>query len=135
VVVTTQLTGIAFSGNTKEQSVLVHSLLPMSARNKQCPSLCISLLLPSLSPAHPQKLVIPLGVTPQIISSLDTGDLQLPTRSGSKVVHRKSMSGHSIMAEATRAIVHVMAREMRAIAKAGRELERSKIDVQFKLFS
>ena len=89
---------------------------------------------PVALPTHPPKFVLPAGVTAHVISSSDTGDFGICGRPGSTAVRRKSMSGHSIMAEATRATGNVMAGEMRAVAEAGRELECSKIQVQLNLF-
>lgn len=45
------------------------------------------------------------------------------------------MTGHTVMAEATKATGAAMAQQMQDIAEASRELERSKIEVQLKLFS
>lgn len=73
-------------------------------------------------------------MTPHVINSSNTGDLGDRGRPGNTAVRRKSISGHSIMAEATRATGNVMAGEMRAVAEVGRELERSKIQVQLNLF-
>jgi hypothetical protein len=50
-------------------------------------------------------------------------------------VKRKSVSGHVVIAEATKATGAVMAQQMQDIAEASRDLERSKIEVQLKLFS
>jgi hypothetical protein len=47
---------------------------------------------------------------------------------------RKSMSGHNLIADATRASGDVMASQMLDMAEASCELERSKIEVQLKLF-
>lgn len=56
-------------------------------------------------------------------------------RPGNTAVRRKNISGHSVIAEATKATGAVMASQMQEIADASRELERSKIEVQLKLFS
>jgi hypothetical protein len=45
------------------------------------------------------------------------------------------MSGHNIIAEATKASGEVMASQMRDMAESSRELERNKIEVQLKLFT
>jgi hypothetical protein len=50
-------------------------------------------------------------------------------------VRRKSLSSHNVIADATKASGEVMAMQMRDMATASRELERSKIEVQLKLFS
>lgn len=77
---------------------------------------------------------IPPGVIPQVLSSSDntyTGQ----RRQGNTAVRRKSLNGHSVIAEATKATGAVMATQMQEIADASRELERSKIEVQLKLFT
>lgn len=51
------------------------------------------------------------------------------------MVRRKSVSGHTVIAEATKATGAIMAAQMQEIADASRDLERSKIDVQLKLFT
>jgi len=45
------------------------------------------------------------------------------------------MSGHAVIVEATKATCAIMAQQMQDIADASRELKRSKIEVQLKLFS
>lgn len=45
------------------------------------------------------------------------------------------MSGHNLIADATRASGDVMASQMRDMAEASREIKRSKIEVQLKLFT
>ena len=79
------------------------------------------------------KLLI--GVTPHIISSSDTGDSKARRRLGNTVVKRKSISGHDLIAEATKASGVVMADQMHEMAEASRDLERSKLEVQLKLFA
>ena len=77
---------------------------------------------------------IPLGVTLHVLSSSKntyTGQ----RRQGNTAVRRKSLNGHSVIAEATKATGAVMATQMQEIADASRELERSKIGVQLKLFT
>lgn len=51
------------------------------------------------------------------------------------MVQRKSVSGHTVIAEATKATGAIMAAQMQEIADSSRDLERSKIDVQLKLFT
>lgn len=124
----------AFSGDTQEQSVSAHSPSAVSGRNPLAQSPSMSMSSPSSSLARPPRYVLPAGVTPHLISSSDTGEFGLCDRPGSTVVRRKTMSGHSIIAEATHATGNVMAGDMRSIAEAGRKLERSKIQVQHNLF-
>lgn len=50
-------------------------------------------------------------------------------------MRRKSLSGHTVIAEATKATGSIMAAQMEETANARRELERSKIEVQLKLFT
>lgn len=45
------------------------------------------------------------------------------------------MSGPTVIAEATKATGEIMTKHMLDIAECSRELERSKIEVQLKLFS
>lgn len=78
---------------------------------------------------------LPVGVTPHLISSSDTSDSNARKRLGNTAVRRKSISGHSLIAQATKASGDVMAGQMREMAEASRDLERSKIEVQLKLFS
>jgi hypothetical protein len=72
---------------------------------------------------------------PMYISSTDASEFSSKQRPGNTGVRQKSLSGHNIIAEATKASEEVMAMQMRDMASASRELERSKIDVQLKLFS
>lgn len=78
---------------------------------------------------------MPPGVTPHVLSSSGTSQYSGQMRPGNTAVRRKSLSGHSVIAEATKATGAVMAAQMQEIANASRELERSKIEVQLKLFS
>jgi hypothetical protein len=77
---------------------------------------------------------IPPGVATHILSSSDTSECGGRRRPGSTGVQRKSMSGHNLIADATRASGDVMASQMLDMAEASCELERSKIEVQLKLF-
>ena len=54
---------------------------------------------------------------------------------GNTGVKQKNMSGHNVIAEATKATGLVMAQHMQDIAESSRDLERSKIEVQLQLFS
>ena len=78
---------------------------------------------------------VPAGINPQVISSSGTSSYSLKCRPGNTAVRRKSLSGHTVIAEATKATGAVMAQHMHEIAQSSRELERSKIEVQLKLFS
>jgi hypothetical protein len=69
------------------------------------------------------------------ISSTDAFEFSSKQRLGNTGVWRKSLSGHNIIAEATKASGEVMAMQMRDMTSASRELEKSKIDVQLKLVS
>jgi len=51
------------------------------------------------------------------------------------VVRRKSISGHTIIVEAVKAIGAVITQQMQDVADTSRELKRSKIEVLLKLFS
>lgn len=82
-----------------------------------------------------QRPPLPAGVTPHVISSTDTSEVNPRRQLGNTAVKRKSLSGHTLIAEATRATGDVMAGQMKEMVEASRDLERSKIDVQLKLFS
>jgi hypothetical protein len=72
---------------------------------------------------------------PVYISSTDASEFSSRQRPGNTGVRRKSLSGHNVIAEATKASGEVMAMQMRDMSAVSRELERSKIEVQLKLFS
>jgi hypothetical protein len=78
---------------------------------------------------------LPLGVTPYFLSTSETLEFSNKRRPCNTAVRRKSMSGHNIIAEATKASGEVMASQMRDMAESSRELERNKIEVQLKLFT
>ena len=78
---------------------------------------------------------LPPGITPHYISSSETSHFAMQRRPGNTGVKRKSVSGHAVIAEATKATGAVMAQQMQDIVDASRDLERSKIGVQLKLFS
>jgi hypothetical protein len=71
---------------------------------------------------------------PFFISSTNDSDFSSKRRPGNTAMRRKSLSSHNILAEATKASGEVMAMQMREMAAASRDLERSKIDIQLKLF-
>ena len=78
---------------------------------------------------------MPSEVHPHVISSPDTSQDAVHRRLGNTAVRRKNVSRHSVIAEATKATGAVMAAQIQEIADASRELERSKIEVQLKLFT
>lgn len=78
-------------------------------------------------PAMPRS-VLPAGMTPFVISSSDTADNGLQRRPGSTGVRRTSMSGHSLIVEATRAIGDALTAQMKDMATETNSLERSKLD-------
>jgi hypothetical protein len=87
-------------------------------------------------PSSGRMLVGPIsGQPPMIISSSDTSEFSSRQRPGNTGVRRKSLSSHNVIAEATKASGEVMAMQMRDMAAASRDLKRSKIEVQLKLFS
>jgi hypothetical protein len=69
------------------------------------------------------------------ISNTDASEFSSKQRPGNTGVRRKSLSSHNVIAEATKASGEVMAMQMRDMAAASRDLGRSKIDIQLKLFS
>ena len=75
------------------------------------------------------------GITPVVISSSDTCENVVKRRGGNTAIRRKNLTGHSVIVEATKATGLIMAQHMQDIAESSRDLERSKIDVQLKLFS
>ena len=93
----------------------------------------ICALTPMNSPC--QRGGLPPRVTPHIINSSGNSKFSLRRRSGNIGVHRKSLSGHNVIAEATKASGDVMASQLRQMARASRDLEKSKIEVQLKLFA
>jgi hypothetical protein len=72
---------------------------------------------------------------PVCISSSDASEFSSKQRPWNSRVQRKSLLSHNVIAEATKASREVMAMQMRNMVEASRDLERSKIDVQLKLFS
>jgi len=80
------------------------------------------------SPAHGP--VVLASVTPVTISSSDTADSPLHPRPRSTAIWRRSVSGHSLIAEATRATGDALALQMKKMATKTNALERSKLDVQ-----
>ena len=78
---------------------------------------------------------VPAGIVPQIISSSYTSSYTLGRRPGDTAVKRKTLSGHIIIAEATKTSGVLMAKHMQDIADSSQALERSKIEVQLQLFS
>lgn len=87
------------------------------------------------SPSSRPSTRLPPGVTPHVISSSDTSQYAMNRRPGNTGVRRKSLSGHTVIADATKATGALMAARMEDIANASRDLERSKIEVQLKLFT
>lgn len=85
-------------------------------------------------PMPRMKRRLPAGVAPQILSSSDTVGTEVPKRLASTTIHRKSLFGHSLIAEVTKVTGAIMANEIRDMAASGRELEESKIDLQQTLF-
>lgn len=78
--------------------------------------------------------LVPVGVTPHFISSSDnTTPLGRP-RSGNTAVKRKNESGPTAMADATRSTGTLMANQMKDMSDASLQVERSKVEVQLKLF-
>jgi hypothetical protein len=75
------------------------------------------------------------GVIPYFLSTSETSEFSNKRRPGNTAVRRKSMSGHNIITEATKASGEVMASQMCDMAESSRELERNKIEVQLKLFT
>lgn len=78
---------------------------------------------------------VPPGIQPHVISSSDISQYAVHKRPGNTAVSRKSLSGHTIIAEATKATGSIMAAQMQEIADASREVERSKMEVQLRLFT
>jgi hypothetical protein len=72
---------------------------------------------------------------PIYISSSDTSEFSSRQPPGNTGVRRKLLSSHNVIADATKASGEVMAMQMRDMVAASQELERSKIEVQLKLFS
>ena len=90
---------------------------------------------PTTNPSSRPLRGVPAGVILHVISSSDTSQYLTRQRAGNTGVRWKSMSSHNMIAEATKATGVVMAQHMQDIAESSRDLERSKIEVQLKLFS
>jgi len=77
---------------------------------------------------------LPAGVTPQVISS--SNDTGTPSRGqqGNTGVKRKTMTGPALMADATRSTGMVMAMKMQTVSDASLQVERSKVELQMKMF-
>jgi len=73
-----------------------------------------------------------VGITPILVNSTNTFDFTMGHHPGNTVVRRKNIFGHSVITKATRASGDVIMVQMCDIATAGRDLERSKIEVQLK---
>ena len=113
---------------------------PPHSPNLTSPSPCCTAgpLLSTGTPNLQPPTGIPTGLTPQapqVISSSDTSEFTVKRRSGNIGVRRKNLTAHNVIAEATKATGNVLAQHMQDIAESSRELERSKIEVQLKLFS
>lgn len=72
---------------------------------------------------------------PQVISFLENSQYAIHRRLGNTALQWKNLFGHTVIAEDTKATGVVIASQMQEIADASRELERSKIKVQFKVFT
>jgi hypothetical protein len=72
---------------------------------------------------------------PHLLSSSDSGTSGMQRRLGNTGVQRKSNASHNAIVEATRTSGEMMAMQMKQMAEASRDLERSKIDVQLKVFT
>ena len=77
----------------------------------------------------------PPGVTSHIISSSGNLEFSLRNRPKNTRVCRKPWSGHNVIGEAMKASDDVMASQLREMPRASRDLEKSKIEVQLKLFA
>ena len=89
----------------------------------------------TITPDSRPRLGLPPRITPQVINSSDTSSFSLKRRPGNTDVRRKSISGHTLVADATKATGDLMTEQMKDIAECSRNLERSKIEVQLKLFN
>ena len=73
-------------------------------------------------PTVPSKK-LPEGVTPKILSSSGISEFSLRRRLSNIRMRRKSISGQSLIADATKASGEVMASQLREMTKTSRELE------------
>ena len=90
---------------------------------------------PTVSPLPRPRHTLPVGVTAHVISSTDTSEFLGKREFGSTGIRRKNVSGHNLLAEATRASGAVMATQMKDMADASRGIELSKMEVQHKQFT
>lgn len=125
--------GAGFTGT--EDSDSTRSRQPCSDNFATAAGGSLSMSSPRATPARPPRAPLPFGVVPILISSSDTTSEGSSQRPGNTGVRRKALSGHSLLAEATRATGTEMTNQMREIAESTRDMERAKIDVQFKLFT
>ena len=84
-------------------------------------------------PAMP-RFVLPIGVTPVVISSSDTGNSGLVQCPGNTGVRRRSVSGQSLVAEATRATGDALTTQMKDMHTETNALERSRLEQQQRLY-
>ena len=94
---------------------------------------------PAMSGASDSLLPTPFMVVlsvpiPVVISSFDTNENAQQQRVGNTIVRQKHVSGHTVIVDATKATGAIMASQMKDIAHASLEFEKSKIEVQMKLF-
>lgn len=68
---------------------------------------------------------------PHVLSSSDTAENTILSSPGNTAIQRKSFSRHTLVAEATKATGKVMMKEM---TLCSHEIERSKMEIQLKLF-
>ena len=77
----------------------------------------------NMTPPIRHRSFLPPGVTPKVINSSDTSDSNAKRRTSNTAVKRKSLSGHTLIVEATRASGEVLAGQMREMAEASRDIE------------
>ena len=87
------------------------------------------------TPTPRPRFPVPIGMTPVVISSSEASECNGGRKLGNTAVRRKSLSGHTLIAQATRASGDVLAGQMKDMAEASRDIERSKIEMQLKLFA
>ena len=139
------LSGAEAFADSEEHSVSTRSPIPIpakatSSRGQKGPAATGTVTpLPKgtapIATATPlPKGTIPPGVTTHLLSSNETVEASGRSRPSNTGQRRKSLSGHSLIANATRATGEAMAEQMKQMAKESQELEKSKIEVQTRLF-
>jgi len=86
---------------------------------------------PACAPSAARKTAVPYGMTPQLLSSIDTSDFSPRRRPANTGVRRQNNSTQSELVEAMRTTGAAMTSHLKEIAEVG----RSRMDLQLRLFT